>query len=74
MTGSGEGATFRRYSEGEQASDWDLEEKIFNADHSYKCPTYIHKTPPCQGACPSGHEIRGWLAIARGMDKPPAAG
>ncbi|MFV0515394.1 MAG: NAD(P)-binding protein [Jhaorihella sp.] len=64
--------TFRRFEEGETAADWDLEEKIFQADKSYKCPTYIHKTPPCQGACPSGHEIRGWLAIARGMDKPPA--
>lgn len=64
-------ATFRRFREGETAADWDLEEKIFQADHSYKCPTYVHKTPPCQGSCPSGHEIRGWLAIARGMDKPP---
>lgn len=63
--------TFRRFHEGETAADWDLEEKIFQADHSYKCPTYVHKTPPCQGSCPSGHEIRGWLAIARGMDKPP---
>nr|AFI78400.1 intracellular sulfur oxidation protein DsrL [uncultured bacterium ws101A12] len=63
--------TFRRFQEGETAEDWDLEEKIFVADTSYKCPTYIHKTPPCQGSCPSGHEIRGWLAIARGMDKPP---
>lgn len=68
------GATFRRYKEGQLASDWDLEEKIFNADRSHKCPTYVHKTPPCQGACPSGHEIRGWLAIARGMDKPPVEG
>ncbi len=63
--------TFRRFREGETAADIDLEEKIFQADHSYKCPTYIHKTPPCQGSCPSGHEIRGWLAIVRGMDKPP---
>ena len=31
-----------------------------------------HRTAPCQGGCPSGHDIRGWLAIARGMDKPPA--
>ncbi len=62
--------TFRRYEEGETPNDWDLEEKIFVQDTSYKCPTYIHKTPPCQGSCPSGHEIRGWLAIARGMDKP----
>ncbi|MDA7947085.1 MAG: NAD(P)-binding protein [Hyphomicrobiaceae bacterium] len=66
--------TFRRYEEGETASDIDLEEKIFQADASYKCPTYIHKTPPCQGSCPSGHEIRGWLGIARGMDKPPVEG
>jgi len=66
--------TFRRFSEGETAEDWDLEEKIFTQDKSYKCPTYIHKTPPCQGSCPSGHEIRGWLAIARGMDKPTQEG
>ena len=34
----------------------------------------MHRTPPCQGSCPSGHDIRGWLAIARGMEKPPVAG
>jgi len=66
--------TFRRYEEGETPDDWDLEDKIFQQDTTYKCPTYIHKTPPCQGSCPSGHEIRGWLAIARGMDKPPVEG
>ena len=66
--------TFRRFEEGETPDDWDLEDKIFTQDKSYKCPTYITKTPPCQGSCPSGHEIRGWLAIARGMDKPPVAG
>ncbi len=66
--------TFRRFEDGETPRDWDLEEKIFQADRSYKCPTYVHKTPPCQGSCPSGHEIRGWLAIARGMDKPPVEG
>ena len=65
--------TFRHFKDGESMwTGWpDLTEKIFQADHSYKCPTYVHRTPPCQGACPSGHEIRGWLAIARGMDKPP---
>ena len=63
--------TFRRYEEGADVDDWDLQEKIFQADTSHKCPTYIHKTPPCQGSCPSGHNIRGWLAIARGMDKAP---
>ncbi len=66
--------TFRRYEAGETEADWDLEEKIFVQDTSYKCPTYVNKTPPCQGSCPSGHEIRGWLAIARGMDKPPVEG
>ena len=48
--------------------------KDFQGRRFHKCPTYIHKTPPCQGSCPSGHEIRGWLAIARGMDKPPVEG
>ena len=66
----GEKRTFRRYEDGEMPEDWDLEERIFVQDTSYKCPTYVHRTPPCQGSCPSGHEIRGWLSIARGMDKP----
>ncbi len=66
--------TFRRFTEGETVDDVELEDRIFQADHSYKCPTYVHKTPPCQGSCPSGHEIRGWLAIARQMDKPPVEG
>ena len=65
--------TFRRFKDGDNTID-DLQEKIFKADKSYKCPTYVHRTPPCQGSCPSGHEIRGWLAIARGMDKPPVEG
>ncbi|NOX39363.1 MAG: NAD(P)-binding protein [Alphaproteobacteria bacterium] len=67
-------ATFRRFEDGANPNDWDLEDKIFQQDKSHKCPTYVHKTPPCQGSCPSGHEIRGWLAIARGMDKPPVEG
>ncbi len=66
--------TFRRYEEGETPDDWDLEEKIFQQDKSYKCPTYIQKTAPCSASCPSGHDIRGWLAIARGMDKSPVEG
>ncbi|WP_456386513.1 NAD(P)-binding protein [Profundibacter sp.] len=66
----GQHNSYRRYEEGETEADFDLEDKIFTQDKSYKCPTYINKTPPCQGSCPSGHEIRGWLAIARGMDKP----
>jgi NADPH-dependent glutamate synthase beta subunit-like oxidoreductase len=67
--------TFRRYKNGDSMWKWDdLQEKIFQADKSHKCPTYIHRAPPCQAGCPSGHDIRGWLAIARGMDKPPVAG
>ena len=67
--------TFRRFENGKTLWQWDdLTTKIFQADRSYKCPTYVHRTPPCQGSCPSGHDIRGWLAIARGMDKPPVAG
>ena len=67
--------TFRRFENGNSMWNWPgLSEKIFQADRSYKCPTYVHRTPPCQGGCPSGHDIRGWLAIARGMAKPPVAG
>ena len=68
--------TNRKFKDGESMwTGWqDLTEKIFQADKSYKCPTYVHRTPPCQGSCPSGHEIRGWLAIARGMDKPSVKG
>lgn len=65
--------TFRRYRDGDDKLP-DLQERIFQQDHSYKCPTYVHRTPPCQGSCPSGHEVRGWLAIARGMEKPPVEG
>ena len=63
--------TFLRYEEGETADDWDLEDRIFVADTSYKCPTYIHRTPPCQGSCPAGEDIRGWLNIVRGIEQPP---
>lgn len=66
--------TFKRYEEGETPDDWDLEEKIFTQDKSYKCPTYVQKTAPCSASCPSGHDIRGWLSIARGMDKSPVEG
>ena len=56
--------TYRRYENGDYK--WNnLSEQIFNQDESHKCPTYIHKTPPCQGSCPSGEDIRGWLQIVR---------
>ena len=63
--------TFRRYKDGDdKPRSWQKE--IFDADHSHKCPTYIQSTPPCQGSCPSGEDIRGYLNIVRGIEKPPA--
>jgi NADPH-dependent glutamate synthase beta subunit-like oxidoreductase len=62
--------TKRRFKDGDHAHrPW--QEEIFTADASHKCPTYVHRTPPCQGSCPSGEDIRGWLNIARGIEKPP---
>jgi NADPH-dependent glutamate synthase beta subunit-like oxidoreductase len=67
--------TFRRFKDGETVWDQsDLHTKIFQGERTYKCPTYVRRTPPCQANCPSGHDIRGWLSIARGIDKPPVAG
>jgi NADPH-dependent glutamate synthase beta subunit-like oxidoreductase len=62
---------FRRYKDGDDKVR-DYRDKIFQAGHSHKCPTYIQSTPPCQGSCPSGEDIRGYLAIVRGTEKPPA--
>ena len=61
--------TFRRYEDGDnEHNDWDSD--VIKSGDSYACPTYIQRTPPCQNACPSGHDIRGWLSIVRGLDKP----
>ena len=61
--------TFRRYKDGNiKVNNHD---RIFQAGYSYKCPTYIQSTPPCQGSCPAGEDIRRYLQIARGMEKPP---
>ncbi len=62
--------TFRRYKDGDNKVRR-LNEKIFQASYTYKCPTYIQSTPPCQGSCPAGEDIRGYLAIVRGTEKPP---
>jgi NADPH-dependent glutamate synthase beta subunit-like oxidoreductase len=63
--------TFRRYKDGDHKPNaW--QQEIFDADHSHKCPTYIQSTPPCQGSCPSGEDIRSYLNIVRGIEKPPA--
>jgi NADPH-dependent glutamate synthase beta subunit-like oxidoreductase/Pyruvate/2-oxoacid:ferredoxin oxidoreductase delta subunit len=63
--------TFRRYTDGDHDYQRFVDD-IFNEDTSYKCPTYVHRTPPCQGSCPSGEDIRGWLQIVRGIEKPPS--
>lgn len=64
------GLTFRAYRDGDH--QWDsFHDKIFDADHTHKCPVYVHRTPPCQGSCPSGEDIRGWLQIVRGIEKAP---
>ena len=62
--------TWRRYEDGvTEPPEWT--EKIHTAGYSHQCPTYVHRTPPCQGSCPSGEDIRGWLNIARGIEKAP---
>ena len=62
--------TFRKFEDGD--TDWHgLNNKIFTQDRSHKCPTYVHRTPPCQGSCPSGEDIRGYLDIIRGVETPP---
>ncbi len=61
---------FRRYTEGETGFKR-RQQQIFQASHSYKCPTYVQSTPPCQGSCPAGEDIRGYLNIVRGIEKPP---
>jgi glutamate synthase (NADPH/NADH) small chain len=62
--------TFRKFEDGD--NKWDSwSHAIFEGDHSHKCPTYVHRTPPCQGSCPSGEDIRGWLDIVRGIERPP---
>ena len=62
--------TFRRYKDGENKVRR-LNQKIFQAGWTYKCPTYIQSTPPCQASCPSGEDVRGYLSIVRGTEKPP---
>ncbi len=63
--------TFRRYEDGDN-EHYEWNEMIWQASWSHKCPTYVHRTPPCQGSCPSGEDIRGWLDIVRGIETPPA--
>ena len=62
--------TFRKFRDDDHVEK-NFVKQIFEADHSHKCPTYVHRTPPCQAGCPAGEDIRGWLQIVRGIEKPP---
>lgn len=62
--------TLRRFEDGARGTvSWG--QHIFKASWSHKCPVYVQRTPPCQAGCPSGEDIRGWLDIVRGLEKPP---
>ena len=62
--------SFRRYQDGDQEwSSWQA--NIFQAGFSHQCPVYVQRTPACQGGCPAGEDIRGWLGIVRGLEAPP---
>ncbi len=45
--------------------------QIFQSSYTTNVPTYIQSTAPCQGSCPAGEDIRGYLNIVRGIEKPP---
>ena len=65
---------FRRFEDfprEDEGQFYDNDEFIWQSSWSHKCPTYVHQTPPCQASCPSGHDVRGWLDIVRGIDTPP---
>ena len=66
-----DGKTYRRYKEGDSTSH-SMANWLFEGDETYKCPEYVMATPPCQASCPSGEDVRGWLNIVRGIEKPPA--
>ena len=68
-----EGVTWRRYKDGESDQNYrSSQDRIFQSSWTHKCPEYMLSTPPCQGSCPAGEDIRGYLNIARGIEKPPA--
>ena len=61
--------TYRRYQDDDtEHLPWSEFQVV--SGESYRCPTYVHRTPPCQNGCPSGHDVRGWLNIVRGIEKP----
>lgn len=67
-----DGLTWRRYKDGQTEADYRSEQdKIFQASWTHKCPEYMLSTPPCQGSCPAGEDIRSYLNIVRGIEKAP---
>ena len=68
-----EGLTLRRFNDGDGVGTGSLtgnyDKDVVQYGRSDICPVYVHRTPSCQGSCPSGHDIRGWLSIVRGLDK-----
>ncbi len=63
--------TFLRYKPGETAADIDLEEKIFQADYTYKCPTYVNKTPPVRAPAPRATKFAAGLRSHAAWTSPP---
>ena len=64
--------TFRKFRDGDHR--WpDLESQIFEADHSHKCPTYVHRTPPCQGAARRGRTCGAGFRSCGGWRSRPRA-
>jgi len=69
-----EGMTWRRYKDGETEANYRSEQdKIFQASWTHKCPEYMLSTPPCQGSCPAGEDIRSYLNIVRGIENRRSA-
>jgi NADPH-dependent glutamate synthase beta subunit-like oxidoreductase/Pyruvate/2-oxoacid:ferredoxin oxidoreductase delta subunit len=67
-----EGLTWRRFKDGQTPEDYrSNQDRIFQASWTHKCPEYMLSTPPCQGSCPAGEDIRSYLNIVRGIEKPP---
>lgn len=66
-----EGQVWRRFKDGQTEKDYrSSQDRIFQAGWTHKCPEYVQSTPPCQGSCPAGEDIRSYLNIVRGIEKP----
>jgi hypothetical protein len=63
--------TFRRYKDGDnKVKRW--QEDIFQARPLAQVPDLHPARRPARAACPAGEDIRGYLNIVRGIEKPPA--